>query len=73
MVQEGLLWVWPVPGAWLESLGEQPVQLEDEPGWFGMPAYGFNENPVTFAAMLENALGELASAGGCERARFLYR
>eukprot|EP00884_Botryococcus_braunii_P022855 jgi/Botrbrau1/9253/Bobra.180_1s0011.1 len=55
-VDDGLLWVWPQPNAWVESLKEQPCMAEEEPGWFGMPDFGFNVNPATFAAMVENAL-----------------
>jgi Rieske [2Fe-2S] domain len=59
-VEDGLLWVWPQPNAWVESLSEQPFIPKDEPGFGGfggMPEYGFNVNPVTYASMVENSLG----------------
>lgn len=46
----------------MESLEEQPFKFQDETGWFGMPGYAFNVNPVTYAALVENSLGELGPA-----------
>lgn len=54
-----MLWAWPVAGAWIESLGEQPFQFQDEPGWVKTPGTGLSVIPVTYAAMLETGLGEL--------------
>lgn len=62
--QKGLLWAWPVAGAWMESLEQQPFQFQDDTGWVGPPEYDFGVCPVTHAAMVENSLGELDPA--CE-------